>query len=103
MTDPFWLVVGEILGLLGGALVMSQAIPQAWRIYRMDTGYGVSLSAWLLQLYRMAAWLRYGIYVLSPAIMVSNSVALITTGLVIVALVQHRHKAWWWIIPTSAA
>lgn len=93
--------IAEIFGAIGGVLSMVQAVPQAWRIYRMNTGYGVSLSAWLLMLYRMASWMGYGILVGLPSVYVTNGIGAFTSALVVVALLEQRHKAWLWLIPTT--
>lgn len=95
--------IAEIFGFVGGILSMVQAVPQAWRIYRLNTGYGVSLSAWLLMLYRMAAWTGYGILVGLPSVFVTNAIGAFTSALVVVALLEQRHKAWLWLIPTTLA
>lgn len=101
MDEATLFVIAEVFGFFGGILSMVQAVPQAWRIYRMNTGYGVSLSAWLLMLYRMSAWAGYGFLVALPSVFLTNIVGALTSALVVVALLEHRHKAWLWIIPTS--
>lgn len=103
MDQATLFVIAEVFGFVGGILSMVQAIPQAWRIYRMNTGYGVSLSAWLLMLYRMSAWAGYGVLVALPSVFVTNIIGALTSALVVVALLEQRHKAWLWILPTAIA
>lgn len=102
MDNTALLFIAEIVGFIGGALGMVQGIPQTWRIYRLGTGYGVSLSSWLLMLYRVAAWMGYGFLIASPSVIVSNMVACVTSAMVCVALLKMRHFAWLWLIPTAA-
>ena len=101
MDQATLLFIAEIVAFIGGALGMVQGIPQSWRIYRLRSGYGVSLSSWLLMLYRVAAWTGYGLLIGSPAAIGTNVVACITSAMVVVALLKQRHVAWLWLIPTS--
>lgn len=103
MDQAALFVVAEVFGAIGGALGMFQGVPQAWRIYRLNTGYGVSLSAWLLMLYRMAAWMGYGILVGLPSVFITNAIGAFTSALVVVALLKQRHLAWLWLVPTTVA
>lgn len=103
MDQTTLFIVAEVFGAIGGLLSMVQGVPQAWRIYRMNTGYGVSLSAWLLMLYRMGAWMGYGFLVGLPSVFVTNGIGCVTSALVVVALLEQRHKAWIWIIPSTLA
>ena len=94
--------VAEIFGFIGGGLGTLQGIPQAWRIYRMKTGYGVSISSWILMLLRMSTWMGYGIYIASPSIMVSNLIGAFTSALVVAAMRPNQLRAWLWIVPVIA-
>lgn len=91
--------VAEIFGFIGGGLGTLQGIPQAWRIYRMKTGYGVSISSWILMLVRMSTWMGYGWYMASPSIMVSNLIGAFTSALVVAAMRPNQLRAWLWIVP----
>ena len=103
MDQATLFIIAEVFGAIGGALGMVQGVPQAWRIYRLNTGYGVSLSAWLLMLYRMAAWMGYGFLVSLPSVFVTNAIGAFTSALVVVALLKQRHLAWLWLVPTTLA
>ncbi|MEY4101962.1 MAG: hypothetical protein RIR88_96 [Actinomycetota bacterium] len=94
--------VAEIFGFIGGGLGTLQGIPQAWRIYRMKTGYGVSISSWILMLLRMSTWMGYGFYIASPSIMVSNLIGAFTSALVVAAMRPNQLRAWLWIVPVIA-
>jgi uncharacterized protein with PQ loop repeat len=91
--------IAEIFGFIGGALGTLQGVPQAWRIYRMKTGYGVSISSWILMLVRMSTWMGYGWLMASPSIAVSNFIGALTSALVVAAMRPHRLRAWLWIVP----
>lgn len=86
--------IGELFGFLGGALGVSQALPQAIRIRRLGHGYGVSLVMWLATLLVNASWLGYGLMLHSPSIIISNAVAFITSSLVVAALLNRGWLAW---------
>lgn len=91
--------VAEIFGFIGGGIGTLQGIPQAWRIYKLKTDYGVSISSWILMLVRMATWMGYGWYVASPSIMVSNLIGSFTSALVVAAMRPNRVRAWFWLVP----
>jgi len=94
--------IAEICGLIGGALGTLQGLPQAWRIYRLKTGYGVSISSWILMLLRMSTWMGYGFYAQSPSIAVSNLIGAFTSALVVAAMRPNRTRAWFWLVPLIA-
>jgi uncharacterized protein with PQ loop repeat len=91
--------IAEIFGFIGGALGTLQGLPQAWRIYKLKTGYGVAISSWILMLARMATWMGYGWYMQSPSIMVSNLIGSFTSALVVAAMRPNRARAWLWLVP----
>lgn len=86
--------IGEIFGFLGGALGVSQALPQAIRIRRLGHGYGVSLAMWIATLVVNASWLGYGLMLHSPSLIISNIIGFSTSSLVVGALLNKGWVAW---------
>lgn len=91
--------IAEIFGFIGGGIGMLQGVPQAWRIFRMKSGYGVAISSWILMLLRMATWTGYGWHEHSPSILISNIIGSFTTALVVAVMRPNFARAWLWLVP----
>ncbi len=61
--------LGDILGLVGGALVTGSMIPQLVRVFRLKSAREISRLFSILLLLGMLCWLAYGVYFgLAPVI-----------------------------------
>jgi uncharacterized protein with PQ loop repeat len=77
---------GEGLGLIAGAVGITQGFPQARRVRALGHGAGVSLTTWMLMFCAHSSWVAYGIRVNALALVVSNALSWLMTGSVVVAL-----------------
>lgn len=78
--------LGEFFGFLGGALGITQGIPQARRVKKLGHSVGVSLTTWALIYGSNLGWFAYGLVIHSPSIIVTNIFASVLSGYVILAL-----------------
>ena len=78
--------LGEFFGFLGGALGITQGIPQARRVKKLGHSVGVSLMTWALIYGSNLGWFAYGLIIQSPAIIVTNIFASVLSVYVILAL-----------------
>ena len=63
------MLLGELLGFVGGALVTCSAIPQLMRIFKLKSAHEISLLFTALLLLGIIFLLAYGIYFgLTPVI-----------------------------------
>lgn len=87
----------ELLGFLGGGIGMFYGLPQARRVRTLGHGRGVSLVAWLLMLVVSACWTGYGIRTGAPSVIVTNTIAGVINGSVVVALVPRESRPMLWM------
>lgn len=78
--------LGELFGFLGGALGITQGIPQARRVKKLGHSVGVSLTSWALIYGSNLGWFAYGLIIHSPAIVATNIFASMLSVYVILAL-----------------
>lgn len=91
------MTLAEVLGFVGGAIGMFQALPQARRVRSLGHGRGVSLATWVLTFVVGASWFGYGIREASPAVFVTNFVSTLITGSVVAALVGTESRPLMWL------
>lgn len=78
--------LGELFGFLGGALGITQGIPQARRVKKLGHSVGVSLMTWVLIYGSNLGWFAYGLIIHSPSIIATNIFASVLSVYVILAL-----------------
>lgn len=78
--------LGELFGFLGGALGITQGIPQARRVKKLGHSVGVSLTSWALIYGSNLGWFAYGLIIHSPSIIATNIFASVLSVYVILAL-----------------
>jgi MtN3 and saliva related transmembrane protein len=66
------LSVGDILGLVAGAITTGSFLPQVLRVYRLKSAHEISLFFTILFLAGDLTWLGYGVYIRSFPIMLWN-------------------------------
>jgi len=87
----------ELLGFIGGGIGMFFGLPQARRVRAVGHGDGVSLMAWVLMFAVNASWASYGLRIGSPSVLLTNIVAAVVNGSVVLALVGHQRKPLVWL------
>lgn len=91
----------EILGFLAGAFGLTIAIPQTLRIRKHGTA-GVSPATWMLTYAAYASWLGYGLATSSPSQVVTNSIALLLGGWLLLALLAQKTWKWAYLLGIAA-
>jgi len=78
----------EILGLVAGALTTSSFVPQVYKTWKEKSAESLSLSMFSIFFIGIMAWLYYGFYIDSLAMILANSV----TGLLSIILIFFKFK-----------
>lgn len=87
----------ELLGFIGGGIGMFFGLPQARRVRAAGHADGVSLMAWVLMFAVNASWASYGLRIESPSVLLTNIVAAVVNGSVVVAVTGHGRKPLLWL------
>lgn len=87
----------ELLGFLAGGIGMLFGLPQARHVRAVGHGRGVSLTAWMLMFAVSASWAAYGLRVGAASIIVTNIIAGLINGSVVVVLVGHGRRPFLWL------
>jgi uncharacterized protein with PQ loop repeat len=88
--------IAEVFGFIGGAIGVSQGIPQFLRILKIGHTRGLELSPWLVMCLSYACWVTYGIIAKSPSIAITNALGFITAALVVIKF--PGRKIWSYLI-----
>ncbi|MBN1366330.1 MAG: hypothetical protein JW967_00175 [Dehalococcoidales bacterium] len=75
----------ELFGFIGGTLISAAMIPQVIRLFKLKSAREISLVFTLLLLLGGIFWLIYGLILLRPSIIYTNSVAISLSGLMLFA------------------
>jgi|TARA_B110000238_G_scaffold7321_1_gene7433 MtN3 and saliva related transmembrane protein len=65
----------EIIGLIAAVLTTSSFMPQVYKIWKLKSSNGVSLSMYLFMFTGVVMWFFYGILIESIAVISANLVA----------------------------
>ncbi|MFQ3341164.1 MAG: MtN3 and saliva related transmembrane protein [Flavobacteriaceae bacterium] len=65
----------EIIGLIAAVLTTSSFLPQVYKIWKLKSADGVSLSMYLFMFTGVMIWFVYGILIDSVAVISANLVA----------------------------
>ena len=65
----------EIIGLIAAVLTTSSFMPQVYKIWKLKSSDGVSLSMYLFMFTGVVMWFFYGILIDSIAVISANLVA----------------------------
>ncbi len=68
--------LGEVLGLIGGALTTSGFVPQVIRVYRLRSAREISLTFTILFTAGIIFWVAYGIFLRLPSVILWNAITL---------------------------
>jgi MtN3 and saliva related transmembrane protein len=69
------LQLGEIFGLVAGAITTGSFVPQVVRVYKLKSAHEISLFFTILFLVGGIMWLSYGIFLRSFPIIFWNSIS----------------------------
>lgn len=78
----------ELVGLLAGALGLSVALPQLFKVLKAKNHVGVSITSWLLQLLNYSSWLAFSIRFHSPSQLAANILAAVFTSILVFVLLK---------------
>jgi MtN3 and saliva related transmembrane protein len=73
----------EIIGFLAAILTTAAFVPQAYKIWKLKSADGVSLTMYLIMFLGVTLWEIYGLFISSAPIIVAN---FITASLLIMIL-----------------
>ena len=79
------MILGEIFGFVGGALVTCSLIPQLMRVFKLKSAREISLLFTFLLLTGVAFWLAYGIYFGLLPVILWNAIAAVFAVTLLVA------------------
>jgi len=83
------LVLAELLGLLGGALITLGFIPQILRVFRLRSAREISLPFTLLFLAGVIFWLLYGVSLRLLPVIFWNAVSFFLVSLLLYAKLRY--------------
>jgi MtN3 and saliva related transmembrane protein len=83
------LQLGQVLGLIAGALVTCSIIPQLIRIFRLKSANEISRLYTVLLLLGMLGWLGYGIYFGLVPVIIWNAVGAVLVTLLLCAKLKY--------------
>ncbi|NQX86759.1 MAG: SemiSWEET transporter [Flavobacteriaceae bacterium] len=80
MDRPFYI---EVIGLIAAALTTTAFLPQVYKTWKTKDVSALSLPMLLLFFIGIVLWLVYGIYMESLAMIVANSVTIVSSLLLL--------------------
>lgn len=83
------MVLAELLGLLGGALITLGFIPQILRVFRLRSAREISLPFTLLFLAGVIFWLLYGVSLRLLPVIFWNAVSFFLVSLLLYAKLRY--------------
>ena len=83
------MVLAELLGLLGGALITLGFIPQILRVFRLRSAREISLPFTLLFLAGVIFWLLYGVSLMLLPVIFWNAVSFFLVSLLLYAKLRY--------------
>lgn len=81
--------LGEVIGLIGGALTTAGFIPQVARIYRLRSAREISFLFTILFTIGISLWLSYGILFRLPSVILWNAITLVMGILLLYAKLRY--------------
>ncbi len=81
--------IGEILGLVAGALTTGGFIPQVVRVYKLKSAREISLPFALWFNVGIVLWIVYGVYLALPAVILWNAITLVLGSLLLYAKLKY--------------
>jgi uncharacterized protein with PQ loop repeat len=82
-------ILAVLAGVMGVAMGASPLI-QALRVHRMRRSADVSLSFLLVIMFGGLAWLSYGIVIANPALVIANSVGVVSSTTTVAVVLHWR-------------
>ncbi|MCF6296482.1 MAG: SemiSWEET transporter [Flavobacteriaceae bacterium] len=80
----------EIVGLLAGVLTTSSFVPQVYKTWKEKSAENLSLSMFSLFFIGVIAWLYYGFYIDSLAMILANSVTAFLSAILIYFKIKYK-------------
>ena len=78
----------EVLGFISGALGLSIALPQLFKVLKADSHVGVSILTWILIMLNFASWMAFSLRMNSPSQFISNVIAVLFTAVLVFVLLK---------------
>lgn len=77
-------ISAEAIGIVAGVLTTGSFLPQVFKIIRERDTASISLAMYGAFSLGVLLWLIYGVMIWSPAIMVTNALTLVLSGMVLI-------------------
>lgn len=81
----------QILATTAGLLIVIAGLPQAYRVYQIKESKGVSIWMFLMFFIAQGIWLSYGLHLNDLPLIISNSGALLVSGLNICLILRYQN------------
>ncbi|MBN7818519.1 hypothetical protein [Bowmanella yangjiangensis] len=81
MQEKYWDIAGIIIGLMGCLAQLTQVVSEWQRSEPVTMSLAFVIGYWLV----FAFWLAYGLFFKRPAIIVTNSIALLLQSALLIA------------------
>jgi MtN3 and saliva related transmembrane protein len=73
----------EVIGLIAASLTTSSFLPQVYKIWKLKSTDGVSLSMYLFMLTGVILWFIYGLLIGSISVILANLIAALLQMIII--------------------
>ena len=73
----------EVIGLIAASLTTSSFLPQVYKIWKLKSSDGVSLSMYLFMLAGVILWFIYGLLIGSISVILANLIAALLQMIII--------------------
>ena len=73
----------EVIGLIAASLTTSSFLPQVYKIWKLKSSEGVSLSMYLFMLTGVILWFIYGLLIGSISVILANLIAALLQMIII--------------------
>jgi MtN3 and saliva related transmembrane protein len=73
----------EVIGLIAASLTTSSFLPQVYKIWKLKSSDGVSLSMYLFMLTGVILWFIYGLLIGSISVILANLIAALLQMIII--------------------
>ena len=81
----------EYIGFIAAILTTSAFLPQAFKIWKIQSADGLSLTMYLVMGSGTLCWLIYGLLIQSPSIIVANSISISVIIFIITFIIRSKN------------
>ena len=80
----------EYVGFFAATLTTSAFLPQAYKIWKSRSAFGLSLTMYMVMATGTLSWLVYGLFIKSPSVIVANSISFSIILFIITFIVRSK-------------